>query len=1285
VNNRKSRLKRIPPKQPPGVSCLFFRLAPKREEKKDRTTAGLSIHNGVTKERKNPMRCTITFLSVMLSLGLMNLYAQPYTLTINAAHGTVTKNPDLATYAAGDTVQLTVAPSAGYYLLNWSGDTTGAGNPITVTMYKDFTVTANFGAVITSNGTGGGLWNSAATWAGGVVPAAVDSVIVAGTDAVTVPNVVPDTCGSLVVQSNGTLTVDTGFVVRYGTMTVYGTVVDTLNGTISVASTITYGNGSLYRHARAGGSLPLATWGTGSTCAVTGITSASPGNGNQNFYNFIWNCPGQTTGLNLAWDNITIGGDLTCSASGTSAGQQFRMTSAATARNITIKGSVIVNGGFLTASGSSGAAQYNISVMGDILVESGKFGLCQGSGGFGTWKLCGDLTISGGQFVISSNTTVNTRLIFAKKNGTQYYTLTGGTNSNLHYGVDSGATVVLNSPLTVGNSNAGFLVLKEGKFVTTSTNIITMTAPAVDSLYGNNLAYVDGPMIVTVASASSTAKRFPVGKGSIFRPVVLTVTQDAATSTTYTGEMFNAAPPARTLPSTLDAVSSVHYFTITKGTGADVTNATVELSYGAGDDSVSDKTQIRVAKDDGAGNWINLGGSGSADSVGTILSNIFGSATALGTLTTNDFVVAHVNPAAVPEPATLTTNAVTDISTTFATGGGVITNDGNAAITAKGVCWNTTGSPTTSDSLTDDGTTSTPFTSTLTNLIAGTAYYVRAYAVNSAGTAYGNEVTFTTLTTLVAPTVTTDSVGNIVNTDARGYGTVTAWGGSPVTDKGICWGTSHNPTITNDYNSGGTGSGSFTAPLGGLALGTTYYVRAYAINSTGTSYGSELSFATPAPQPDVSKIVDKNGTPGVDCDYTTIQAAFNAVPTNYTGHWYIFVRKGIYYEKDTLLSGKINVVLVGEDKDSTVITYDDYAGKSSSSSGTSTSYSVAIDASDFQAQNITFQNSATTAQAVALRTNGDRQVYYNCRMLGYQDTYYTQGGQHGPDRIYNKKCYVEGSVDFIFGRDVAVFDSCVIYCNRNGGTLTAAATEAGFKFGYVFLNDSIASLAAGAIGFDGNPMSSFYLGRPWQAAPQTVFLNCYEPATLNAAGWTLMGPSPVLYSEYACTGPGAVASRPVITAWTTNQPSTLTAEQAAEYTVANIFSKSTAAAPFAYSANWTPTILQVAFPPLVNVEQEQTALPKVYSLQNNYPNPFNPSTAIRYGLPKASRVTVKIYSILGQEIATLVDGVQEAGYHQMSWNGTGKASGVYLLRIVAQSVDGSAPAFTMVKKMLLVK
>ncbi|HUI31035.1 MAG TPA: pectinesterase family protein [Candidatus Acidoferrales bacterium] len=995
-----------------------------------------------------------------------------------------------------------------------------------------------------------------------------------GTTWVTPAPSTPTGTENITIQSGHTVTIDvtlsiTGYLKNQGT----------ISG--ATASNLAFGSGGTYEHAEIGGSLPTATWGTGSTCLVTGSTSAQPGNTVQNLYNFTWNCPSQSANVNLGWDNVVIGGNVTVtSCNGIS--YQLRLTSAATTRTIRILGNVIVNGGYLTVSGSSSSAQYNTTVMGNIDIRSGKFSLCTVGTSYtanGTWWLCGDSLVvsSGANFGAPSNPIIGTRLIFAKKNGTQYYLNNGGTNGNLNYGIDSNATVQLNSPLTVGNSTTGFLVMTSGKFVTTSTNLMTL---AVGASVTTGSGYVSGPLATIVNISSSKALTLPVGKDSVYRPVILTLTQDAATSTTYTTELINSTPASNTLPSTLDAVSTARYFHIVKGTGANVSSATIQLNYDTNDGvDVSNKDYIRIAKDDGAGNWINLGGSGTANNTGSILSNTFGTSTSLGTLTTNDFVIAHVNPASVPVPPTLTTDSLINISTTFATSGGVISNDGNAAITAKGVCWNTTGTPTTSDNFTNDGTTSTPYTSSITGLSAGTTYYVRAYATNSAGTGYGNQDTLVTLAVLSAPTVTTSAVTNIVNTTATGNGNVTAWGGSTVTDRGVCWSTSHNPTLANDYNSGGTGTGAFTAPIGGLTLGTTYYVRAYATNSTGTAYGNEVSFATPAPQPDVYKIVAKDGSG----DYTTITDAFNAVTSNYTGHWFIGVKNGTYYEKPLLASGKINVVLIGQNRDSTIITYDDYAGDNRTtngvtSSGTSTSYTCAIDANDFQAQNITFQNTSnayapgsTSAQAVALRTHGDRQAYYNCKMTGYQDTYYTWGGS-GPGRIYNKNCYIEGAVDFIFGEDVALFDSCTIYCNRAGGTLTAAATYSGYSYGYVFSNCTIASIAAGDTGCDNKPMTSFYLGRPWQNSPETVFINCYEPGTVNSAGWTTMGPAPSLYSEHGCYGPGSALSRAVI--WTaTSQPSAITDSQAALYTVANIFSKSNAGSGFSYAANWTPSMI----------------------------------------------------------------------------------------------------------------
>jgi uncharacterized protein (TIGR02145 family) len=193
---------------------------------------------------------------------------------------------------------------------------------------------------------------------------------------------------------------------------------------------------------------------------------------------------------------------------------------------------------------------------------------------------------------------------------------------------------------------------------------------------------------------------------------------------------------------------------------------------------------------------------------------------------------------------TVTTAEVTNITLTGAESGGTITTDGGAPITAKGVCWSATANPTTADSKTSDGTGSTAFTSTLSELTPGTTYYVRAYATNSVGTSYGNERTFAT-TALAVPTVTTVAVAtNVTQTTATSGGEVTSSGGADVTARGVCWSTTANPTTADAKTSDATGIGSFTSSLTNLLPGTTYHVRAYAINSVGTAYGADVTFPT---------------------------------------------------------------------------------------------------------------------------------------------------------------------------------------------------------------------------------------------------------------------------------------------------------------------------------------------------------------------------------------------------------------------------------------------------------
>ena len=192
----------------------------------------------------------------------------------------------------------------------------------------------------------------------------------------------------------------------------------------------------------------------------------------------------------------------------------------------------------------------------------------------------------------------------------------------------------------------------------------------------------------------------------------------------------------------------------------------------------------------------------------------------------------------------VSTSYVTGVTGTFAQCGGTVTGGGQG-ITARGVCWNASGEPTLSDSHTCDGRGEGTFSSMMDNLTAGTYYYVRAYATTAEGTVYGNQRGFTASDMVE---VTTAAVSNVTTATATCGGMVDNHGGSnAVTARGVCWGTSSSPTVSGSHTTDGTGTGNFTSQLTGLTPGTTYYVRAYATTSEGTTYGSQQSFTTTAP------------------------------------------------------------------------------------------------------------------------------------------------------------------------------------------------------------------------------------------------------------------------------------------------------------------------------------------------------------------------------------------------------------------------------------------------------
>jgi hypothetical protein len=219
-----------------------------------------------------------------------------------------------------------------------------------------------------------------------------------------------------------------------------------------------------------------------------------------------------------------------------------------------------------------------------------------------------------------------------------------------------------------------------------------------------------------------------------------------------------------------------------------------------------------------------------------------------GLLLTLALLLVNITSCKKEELPTLTTMTARKVTGNSAESGGYIAYDGNSEVTSRGIVWSETSNPTIDNYEGKSSAENGPgfFQSTLTGLSPGATYYIRAYATNSVGTSYGEQVSFTTNENGI-PILITAPVTDITANTAISGGNVTSDGGNPVTARGVCWSTSLNPTITNDHTNDGFGIGGFTSFIPGLAGNTLYYVRSYATNSEGTAYGSQKSFTTLEP------------------------------------------------------------------------------------------------------------------------------------------------------------------------------------------------------------------------------------------------------------------------------------------------------------------------------------------------------------------------------------------------------------------------------------------------------
>ena len=297
-------------------------------------------------------------------------------------------------------------------------------------------------------------------------------------------------------------------------------------------------------------------------------------------------------------------------------------------------------------------------------------------------------------------------------------------------------------------------------------------------------------------------------------------------------------------------------------------------------------------------------------------------------------------------------------------------------------------------------------------------------------------------------------------------------------------------------------------------------------------------------------------------DFRKVQDAIDAVPPHSTTRAVIFIKSGTYKEKIRVPADRPGLSLRGESTTTTILTFDDYAAI------TPDYASTRVLADDFYAENITFQNTIDSrsgiqrGQAAALRVDGDRAMFYRCRMTGFQDTYYTGGNK----RSYHLECIIEGTTDFIYGNGIALFEDCTIN-NRKDSHITAhnqtlVDGQPVNRFGYVFKNCTITV-------YPGEDVTKASLGRPWGNGARVVYLHCTLGEHISRDGWSIWNGrdnhQTAYYAEYQSRGPGA---RPQDRLPWTHQ---LTDAEAALYTKENIF-KADSTTAVNLVGDWNPSI-----------------------------------------------------------------------------------------------------------------
>ncbi len=686
----------------------------------------------------------------------------------------------------------------------------------------------------------------------------------------------------------------------------------------------------------------------------------------------------------------------------------------------------------------------------------------------------------------------------------------------------------------------------------------------------------------------------------------------------------------------------------------------------------------------------------------------------------------------IPVLPIVSTSEVKNISTTTAVCGGNISFNGDAEVTNRGVCWNTTGSPTINDYKTSDGNGLGNYVSILTGLEKDTKYYVRAYAVNCIGTAYGNEDSLITRSNISVPEVITKDSVKVIGTSAYFGGELVDWGGSEIIERGVCFNTTGNPDINSQKLIDTSESNEFTSIAFALKNNITYYECAFARNAIGTSYGEIKEIKIPS-------VFNGAYADGIHKDTKVLQEAIDSCAN--MGGGIVHLMNGIYYSAPLVL--KSNVTLQVDSTATILASADrlDYYPAGFDTSGGRIPSSVTNFITSSYADNIiitgkgiidgngkpwwdAYNAGTLTKRPRLIQLNHGKHILIENITLKNSPQFHfvpswcidvivrnitilspsSSPNTDGIDPVTSHKvrisdCYIDTGDDNVAIKsgyndpdypDAGSSDIIISNCTFLHGHGVSIGSETNGGVDSMIVDNCTFNETDNGIRIKsnrtrgGNVRGITYKNLTMKKVRYPILFSEYYPdfPAQGDPAQTITNTTPYYHditvenvTATNCTYGGIIIGlpeTPLKNIYLKNvfiSASTGLRIRNATINADSLTVKANSGLSYIFEVNGIITDIKT--------DRNEKFLSK-FTLLQNYPNPFNPGTKIIYTIPEIGPVKLIVYNLLGQKVKTLVNEIQKKGEHNIYFYANDLSSGVYIYKL-------NAGEFVQSKKMILLK